>query len=88
VVDTANLRRLNQVFDVQQVREEMTRADAGTFLLTEKGLRYQANEPLSILMPSIAVIETIDFISGSQAHSLGPKMFMDPRVSRFSAVFI
>ncbi len=39
-------------------------------------------------MPSIVVIETIDFISGSQAHSLSLQMFMDPRVSRLSAVFI
>lgn len=39
VVDTANLRELNQVLDVQQVREELTKADTGTtFLLTEKGL--------------------------------------------------
>ena len=39
VVDTANSRELNQVFGVQQVREELTKADTGTtFLLTEKGL--------------------------------------------------
>jgi hypothetical protein len=39
VVETANSRELNQVFDVQQVREELTKADTGTtFLLTEKGL--------------------------------------------------
>jgi len=39
VVDTANSQETKQVFDVQQVREELTRADTGTtFLLTEKGL--------------------------------------------------
>jgi len=39
VVDTANSRALNQVFDVPQVREELTMAETGTtFLLTEKGL--------------------------------------------------
>jgi hypothetical protein len=39
VVDTANSRELNRVFAVQQVREEVTKADTGTtFLLTEKGL--------------------------------------------------
>jgi hypothetical protein len=39
VVDTANSRQTNQVFDVPQVREELTKADTGTtFLLTEKGL--------------------------------------------------
>ncbi len=39
VVDTANSRQLTQVFDVPQVREELTKADTGTtFLLTEKGL--------------------------------------------------
>ncbi|MGO9948441.1 MAG: hypothetical protein ACLPWG_16505 [Steroidobacteraceae bacterium] len=39
MVDTANLRETNQVFDVPQVREELTKADTGTtFLLTEKGL--------------------------------------------------
>jgi hypothetical protein len=39
VVETANSRELNRVFYVQQVREEVTKADTGTtFLLTEKGL--------------------------------------------------
>jgi len=39
VVDTTNTRELNRVFDVQQVRQEVTKADTGTtFLLTEKGL--------------------------------------------------
>jgi hypothetical protein len=39
VVDTANSRELNQVFDVRQVRQELTKADTGTtFLLTEIGL--------------------------------------------------
>ena len=39
VVDTANSRELNRVFDVRQVREELTKVDTGTtFLLTEKGL--------------------------------------------------
>jgi hypothetical protein len=39
VVDSANSRELNLVFDVQQVREELTKTDTGTtFLLTEKGL--------------------------------------------------
>jgi hypothetical protein len=39
VVDTANSQEPNQIFDVQQVREELTKADTGTtFLLTEKGL--------------------------------------------------
>jgi hypothetical protein len=39
VVDTANSRDLAQVFDVKQVREELTKNDTGTtFLLTEGGL--------------------------------------------------
>jgi hypothetical protein len=39
VVDTASSQELNQVFDVPQVREKLTKADTGTtFLLTEKGL--------------------------------------------------
>jgi hypothetical protein len=39
VVETANSQELNRVFDVLQVREELTKADTGTtFLLTEKGL--------------------------------------------------
>jgi hypothetical protein len=39
VVDTANARELTQVFDVKQVREELTKSDTGTtFLLTEGGL--------------------------------------------------
>jgi hypothetical protein len=45
VVDTANTRELNRVFDVQQVRQEVTKADTGTtFLLTEKGL-YVVRRP-------------------------------------------
>jgi hypothetical protein len=39
VVETANSRELNRVYDVRQVREQLTKADTGTtFLLTEKGL--------------------------------------------------
>ncbi len=39
LVETENSRELNQVFDVSQVREELTKVDTGTtFLLTEKGL--------------------------------------------------
>jgi hypothetical protein len=39
VVDTANAGELAQVFDVKQVREELTKSDTGTtFLLTEGGL--------------------------------------------------
>ena len=39
VVDTASSQEFNQVFDVPQVREKLTKADTGTtFLLTEKGL--------------------------------------------------
>src|SRR6202451_1199975 len=39
VVDTANSWETNQVFDVPQVREELTKADTGTtVLLTKKGL--------------------------------------------------
>jgi hypothetical protein len=39
VVGTADLRQLTPVFDVPQVREELTKADTGTtFLLTENGL--------------------------------------------------
>jgi hypothetical protein len=39
VVDTASSQELNQVFDVPQVCEKLTKADTGTtFLLTEKGL--------------------------------------------------
>jgi hypothetical protein len=45
VVETANSRELDQVFDVRQVREELTKADTGTtFLLTEKGL-YVVRRP-------------------------------------------
>jgi hypothetical protein len=46
VVDTANLRDLNRVFDVKQVREELTKHDTGTtFLLTESGL-YLIRRPV------------------------------------------
>lgn len=39
VVDTANSRELTEVYDVKQVREELTKNDTGTtFLLTEGGL--------------------------------------------------
>jgi hypothetical protein len=39
VVETANSREVNRVYDVRQVREQLTKADTGTtFLLTEKGL--------------------------------------------------
>jgi hypothetical protein len=39
VVDTASAQLLNAVFDVKQVREEISKADTGTtFLLSENGL--------------------------------------------------
>ena len=39
VVETANTQNLSHVFDVKQVREEVTNAGTGTtFLLTENGL--------------------------------------------------
>src|ERR1700733_8739839 len=39
VVDTASLGDLNHVFDVREVREELTKQDSGTtFLLTQGGL--------------------------------------------------
>jgi len=39
VVDTANAQDLSRVFDVKQVRDEVTNADTGTtFLLTDNGL--------------------------------------------------
>jgi hypothetical protein len=39
VVDTANLQALKRVFDVSQVRAEISNSDSGTtFLLTESGL--------------------------------------------------
>jgi hypothetical protein len=45
VVETANSRELNRVYDVRQVREQLTKADTGTtFLLTEKGL-YVVRRP-------------------------------------------
>ena len=44
------------------------------------------NETLGVLMPSIVVIETIDFISGSRTNSLA--LHMDPCVPGFSGVFI
>jgi hypothetical protein len=45
VVDTAVAQKLNSVFDVKQVREEVSRADTGTtFLLAENGL-YIVRQP-------------------------------------------
>lgn len=39
VVDTANLQAINRVFDVSQVRAEISNSDTGTtFLLTDSGL--------------------------------------------------
>jgi hypothetical protein len=39
IVDTANSQELYRVFDVKQVREEVTRKETGTtFLLTDRGL--------------------------------------------------
>jgi hypothetical protein len=39
IVDTANSQELYRVFDVKQVREEVTRKETGTtFLLTDGGL--------------------------------------------------
>jgi hypothetical protein len=54
VVDAVNLRELNRVFDVKQVRAEITKADTGTtFMLTEDGLyviRRPAVESIHQLM--------------------------------------
>jgi hypothetical protein len=45
VVDTASLDALHHVFDVKQVREELTKRDTGTtFLLTQNGL-YEIRRP-------------------------------------------
>jgi hypothetical protein len=45
VVDMADTQDLNRVFDVKQVREELTVADTGTtFLLTQDGL-YEIRRP-------------------------------------------
>jgi hypothetical protein len=46
VVDTANLGDLNHIFDVKEVREELTKHDTGTtFLLTQGGL-YVVRRPV------------------------------------------
>jgi hypothetical protein len=46
VVDTASLGDLNHVFDVKEVREELTKHDTGTtFLLTQSGL-YEIRRPV------------------------------------------
>jgi hypothetical protein len=46
VVDTGSLGDLNHVFDVREVREELTKHDTGTtFLLTQSGL-YIVRRPL------------------------------------------
>jgi hypothetical protein len=46
VVDTASLGDLSQVFDVKEVREELTKDDTGTtFLLTQSGL-YEIRRPV------------------------------------------
>jgi hypothetical protein len=59
VVDTANSRQLTQVFDVPQVREELTKADTGTtFLLTEKGLYV-------IRRPAIETVQQVLAISSN-----------------------
>jgi hypothetical protein len=45
VIETANSQELNRVFEVKQVRAEMTNAATGTtFLLTENGL-YLVRRP-------------------------------------------
>jgi hypothetical protein len=45
-VDTASLGALNYVFDVKEVREELTKHDTGTtFLLTRSGL-YEIRRPV------------------------------------------
>ena len=56
VVDTANSRELNRVFDVQRVREELTKADTGTtFLLTEKGLYVIRRPAVETLRQILAI---------------------------------
>jgi hypothetical protein len=46
VVDTGSLGDLNHVFDVREVREELTKRDTGTtFLLTQSGL-YVVRRPV------------------------------------------
>src|SRR5580658_3295636 len=46
VVDTASLGDMNHVFDVKEVREELTKQDTGTtFLLTQSGL-YEVRRPV------------------------------------------
>jgi hypothetical protein len=46
VVDTASLGDLNHVFDVKEVREDLTNHDTGTtFLLTQSGL-YEIRRPV------------------------------------------
>jgi hypothetical protein len=46
VVDTASFGDLNHVFDVKEVREELTKRDTGTtFLLTRSGL-YEIRRPV------------------------------------------
>ena len=56
VVDTANSRELNRVFDVQHVREELTKADTGTtFLLTEKGLYVIRRPAVETLRQILAI---------------------------------
>lgn len=46
VVDTASLGDLNHVFDVNEVREQLTKHDTGTtFLLTQTGL-YEIRRPV------------------------------------------
>jgi hypothetical protein len=46
VVDTASLGDMNHVFDVKEVREELTKHDTGTtFLLTQGGL-YEIRRPV------------------------------------------
>ena len=45
VVETAYSDEINRVFDVRQVREEVTKTDTGTtFMLTENGL-YVVRRP-------------------------------------------
>jgi hypothetical protein len=59
VVETANSREVNRVYDVRQVREQLTKADTGTtFLLTEKGLYV-------IRRPAIETVRQILAISSN-----------------------
>jgi hypothetical protein len=56
VVDTANSWETNQVFDVPQVREELTKADTGTtFLLTENGLYVVRRPAIEIVHQVLAI---------------------------------